>query len=147
MKRIVIATDGSDAAADALEAGFDLASGLDAELTVLYVRPTPSSLIGDPHYQRFVTEEVQHARAVITDAKLRAARYDVDPEYEVVEGDPATSVLEFAEARDADLIVVGSRGLGRVKRTVLGSVSREIVQRADRPVLVAKTGAGVLATR
>jgi len=61
----------------------------------------------------------------------------VEAETEVLEGDPAGRILELARLRDVDLIVVGSRGLGPVAGALLGSVSREVVQRADRPVLVA----------
>ena len=43
---------------------------------------------------------------MITDAKLHAIRYDVDPDYEVLEGEPVESILGFADSRDADLIVV-----------------------------------------
>ena len=82
---------------------------------------------------------------MITDAKLHAVRYDVDPDYEVLEGEPVESILGFADSRDADLIVVGSRGLGRVAGTVLGSVSKEIIRQAERPVMLAKERAHVAA--
>jgi len=61
----------------------------------------------------------------------------VDAETEVLEGDPAGRILELARLRDVDLIVVGSRGLGPIAGALVGSVSREVVHRADRPVLVA----------
>jgi nucleotide-binding universal stress UspA family protein len=61
----------------------------------------------------------------------------VEAEPEVLEGDPADRILELARMRDVDLIVVGSRGLGPIAGTLLGSVSREVLQHADRPVLVA----------
>jgi nucleotide-binding universal stress UspA family protein len=145
MKRIVIATDGSSGAADALEAGYELASRLDLEVIVVYARHSPLGFLGDPYYQDAVTEEGHHARAVIADAKLHATRFDVEPEYVVVEGSPAEAILEIADARDADLIVVGPRGLGRIAGTLLGSVSRDIINGADVPVLVAKTRAAVAA--
>jgi nucleotide-binding universal stress UspA family protein len=141
MKRILIATDGSVGAGTALEDGFGLASELDADALVVFVRHAPSELIGAPYYQDVVTEEARRARAVITDAKLRAVRYDVDVEYEVVEGDPVDGILELARSRDVDLIVVGSRGLGAVKSVVLGSVSNAVLHQADRPVLVTKARA------
>jgi nucleotide-binding universal stress UspA family protein len=145
MRRIVIATDGSSGAGDALELGYELAADTGADVSVVYVRHAPSGFLGAPYYQDVITDEAQHARGVIADAKLYATRYDVDPDYDVLEGDPAEAVLDFAQARDADVIVVGSRGLGRVAGALLGSVSREIVQRAERPVLVAKARAAVAA--
>lgn len=138
MKRIVIATDGSDGAGDALEQGFALASELGAKVFVLYVRPGPVSYVGAPSYQAVINEEARRAREVIDDAKVRASRYDVDVEYDVLEGDPVNGVLALARSRDADLIVVGSRGLGTVSSVLLGSVSKAILHRADRPVLVMK---------
>jgi nucleotide-binding universal stress UspA family protein len=82
--------------------------------------------------------------AVMLDAKLHATRYGLDADYEVVGGDPAGAIVDFAQARDADLIVIGSRGLGRVVGAILGSVSNTVVQTADRPVLVAKEPARVM---
>ncbi|HEX2291956.1 MAG TPA: universal stress protein [Gaiellaceae bacterium] len=145
MRRIVIATDGSTGAREALEQGFELAAEVGAEVAVAFVRHAPAGFLGAPYYQDVVTEEAQHARGVIADAKLYAMRYEVEPDYEVLEGDPAQAVIDFAQAREADLIVVGSRGLGRVAGVVLGSVSKEIAQRADRPVLVAKARTAVAA--
>lgn len=143
MNRILIATDGSRGAGHALEEGFALASDVGAEALVVFVRPSPTSFLGAPYYQDVVEEHARHARGVICDAKLRATRYDVEADYEVIEGDPVEGILELARYRDVDLVVVGSRGLGAVKSLVLGSVSKAILQEADRPVLVAKDRARV----
>jgi nucleotide-binding universal stress UspA family protein len=138
MKRILIATDGSNGAGHALEQGLELASQVGADVVVVYARPSPTSFLGAPYYQDVITEEAQHARGVITDAKLYATRYDVEVDYEVIEGDPVEAILSIARSRDVDLIVVGSRGLGAVTSLVVGSVSNAILHQADRPVLVAK---------
>jgi nucleotide-binding universal stress UspA family protein len=53
-------------------------------------------------------------------------------------GDPREALLEVARSENADLIVVGSRGLGAVAGALLGSVSSKVVHHADRPVLVAR---------
>jgi nucleotide-binding universal stress UspA family protein len=145
MKRIVIATDGSDGARQALEQGFALASDAGADVSVVYVRRSPNSFMGAPYYQDVITEEARHAKSVMDDARVRATRFDVETEYDVLEGDPVEEVLALARLRHADLIVVGSRGVGILSRVVLGSFSKAIVHRADRPVLVARTPAAVAA--
>jgi nucleotide-binding universal stress UspA family protein len=137
-KNLVIATDGSPGAREALETGLSLAAESDAAVTLAYVRQKPLPLLGDPFYQRSLGQELLRARTVLADAAALAAKYGVDAETEVLEGDAAHRVLELARDRDADLIVVGSRGRGAVTGALLGSVSATIVHDADRPVLVVK---------
>jgi nucleotide-binding universal stress UspA family protein len=141
MNRIVIATDGSSGSGHALEEGFELASALGADVSVVYVRHAPHAFLGSPYYQDVLTEEGKHARGVITDAKLSATRYDVDPECEVLEGEPVDAILGFADSRDADLIVVGSRGLvvspGRCRQRVQGDHQRAEAGRSRRAAHVA----------
>jgi nucleotide-binding universal stress UspA family protein len=139
MKRILIATDGSDGANIALDEGFALAAETGTEALVVYVRARPASFLGAPYYQDVLAEEARHARAVITNAKHHASRFDVEVDYEVLEGDPVDAILVLGRSRDVDLIVVGSRGLGTVRSLVLGSVSNALLHQADRPVLVART--------
>lgn len=123
MKRIVIATDGSAGAREALETGLSLARESRAVATLVYVR-SPGS-------------EPAQARAVLGEAAALAEQADVEFETEILEGNPARRVAEIARLHDADLIVVGSRGRGAFAGAFLGSVSVELVHRADRPVLVA----------
>lgn len=139
MNRILIASDGSECAAQALEDGYSIAAATGASVTVLYVRRTPSAYLGAPYYQDFLTDESRHAHVVIEDAERRAADYDVEIDYEVVEGDAVDEILNLARSRDVDMIVVGSRGLGSISSLMLGSVSTAVLYQSDRPVLVAKT--------
>jgi nucleotide-binding universal stress UspA family protein len=137
MKQILVATDGSENGRHALEEAVELAAAADAKLTVVCVRHAPLRVLGDPIYQRSLSAELRHANETLAIATGVARTAGVEAEAEVLEGNPAKRILELARLRDADLIVVGSRGLGSVASALLGSVSRDVLHHADRPVLVA----------
>jgi nucleotide-binding universal stress UspA family protein len=139
--RILIATDGSAGAAVAVDQGVWLAKMLGAEAIFLAVVRSPLPLLGEPYYQRALTADLRKARTAIANATLAADERRVPYDTEVVEGSPSEAILEVARNRDVDMIVVGSRGRGAVTGAVLGSVSSDVVHRADRPVLVARPGA------
>jgi nucleotide-binding universal stress UspA family protein len=86
---------------------------------------------------RIVEERKVGGRDLLAKASARCR--DVDPdvacETELVQGEPADALIEVAKARDAAEIVVGSRGSGR-SWTPIGSVSRQVLNDADRPVVV-----------
>ncbi len=136
MKRILIATDGSAGGREAVEQGLALAAATDARATLVYVRKPPLPIVGDACYQRVLSVTSRHARQIVEDAAARATELGVEAEHEVLEGDAAERIVEFARLCDSDVIVVGSRALGSIAGTLLGSVSRTVVDTADRPVLV-----------
>jgi nucleotide-binding universal stress UspA family protein len=136
--RILIATDGSPGSLAAAEEGVRLAKILDADVTFVAVAHAPLPVLGDPYYQRALSESLGTMRTALAKTTPYADERHVTYETELLEGSPAQAVLELARSRDVDLIVVGSRGLGAVKGALLGSVSSEIVHHADRPVLVAR---------
>ena len=138
MKQIVVATDGSEHGRRAVELALDLAAPTGAELTIVFVRHAPPPLLGAPYYQHSLSTELRHAEEVAAFAEAQARDCGVEAEVEVLEGEPAHRIVELARAREADLIVVGSRGLGVVQSALFGSVSKTLVTQAQRPVLVVK---------
>ncbi len=137
MENIVIAVDGSDASDLAVREGLELAEEAHASVTFVNVRE-PITLLGAPYDQRELSRQLAHARATLDRAKAGAEEIGVDAAYEIREGDAADQILRLAEDRSAELIVVGSRGLGAITGALLGSVSKAVVKGADRPVLVVK---------
>jgi len=124
-----------------------IAERMSADLLVLHVfAPTstapmpidPMSGFGDFAYVTY-DPEVQHniERAEEHEFHAFLVAHFVHPiQPEILNGDPATCILEQADEQGADLIVLGKRHHNRLERILLGSVTREVFERADRPVLL-----------
>lgn len=137
MKQILVATDGSENARYAVDQALELARACEAKLLITYVRHAPLPVLGEPVFQRSLSRELRQAQEATRTAAELARGAGIEAEVEILEGNAGAHILELARSRDVDLVVVGSRGLGTVAGALLGSVSREIVHHADRPVLVA----------
>jgi nucleotide-binding universal stress UspA family protein len=138
MKTILIATDGSDPASAAVAAGLELAADESAEvvfvhvISILDLSPTTN---GGNEPQRVPRAEDDPVLSAALD-RARTAR--LAARTELLLGYAPKQILRVAREIDADLIVVGSRGLGRMKSAVLGSTSHEVLANSDRPVLVVR---------
>jgi len=140
MKTILIATDGSRCANEAVELGIELAEENDAMPVFVHVVPQFDAL---PLGAFAPTGAIEH---VVTDADrepLEAAAevarlHGLEPATRILVGDPAREIVAYADSIVADLIVVGSRGRGGFKSTVLGSVSQAVLHEARTPVLVVR---------
>ena len=140
-KKIVVAYDGSDHAKNAIRIASDLAKAFGSKVYVVEVVDTAAMLgMGlAPIPAEIINQIYEKARRDVNEGQELAKSLGVtDVEGQVLEGDPATSIIEFASKNGADLIVTGSRGLSTFKRVLLGSVSTKIVQESRIPVLVVK---------
>ena len=141
MKKILIATDGSDSGHEALEFGLDLADEQGAWAHVVHVTPTvdvmPYSNFGFiapalPH--EFDVHDYEPLRKAVELAEEKCMRIET----KLLKGKPADEIVAYADSIDADLIVVGSRGHGAVTSALIGSVSRGILRESRRPVLIVR---------
>jgi len=142
-KNILVAVDGSQGAQKALGVAVGLQSSCGADLLVLTVYRHHSLLEASmsmvrPDDPSPPDESMRdHAREIAEQAKEFASRAGVETVRAFVKiGQPARTIVKFAEEHDVDVIVVGSRGLGDVEGFLLGSVSHKITSLADCPVLV-----------
>ncbi|MGC9974871.1 MAG: universal stress protein [Gaiellaceae bacterium] len=135
MQTILVATDGSICGQQAEDEGVELAVATGARLVFLHVQPE-----GDPSRSQpgTLSEETDESHALLDRALAKAVEAGVYAESEIVEGNPGREIVDAARLRGADIIVVGSRGHGKLSSMFLGSVSHDVLSEADRPVLIVK---------
>jgi nucleotide-binding universal stress UspA family protein len=128
---VVAAVDGSASSLAATATAARIARGAAAPLYLVSVRNGPPEWLGEPYYQRRLDDEMAAARGALEASAGIAAAEGVDAHLEVLEGEPAKRIREFAADHNARCIVLGTRSR-RVKR----SVSHRVIRDSHRPVVV-----------
>ena len=138
--RVLVGFDGSSQARRACELGTELASRFHATLTIVVVRSPRSEEI-DPVLENLVPlpDGSRTFAGVLEDFREKAlARGAARVDVVYLRGDALDELLDWVERHPQDLLVVGSRGLSRGRRLLLGSVSLGLMSRAPCPVLVVR---------
>lgn len=139
MRPIVLATDGSATAALATSEAIGLAAACNAPLVVVTAWDVPYTGLGYAPLPLMIDVDPDAAErsSKIADQAAKEARVaGVSAQTEVRRGFPVDVICSTAADRDARLIVVGSHGWGRFRRTLFGSVSRGVLKSAPCPVLI-----------
>lgn len=142
--RIMVCFDGSTHSLRALSVGISLASKYQSLLTVTYAIPLPLNGfgLGEPYYEWDQFEKAAKARIEkqIRPYTKKASASDIALETSYLGGTVSVpeTLLNSAENTGADLIIMGSRGLGGFRGMLLGSVSQAMVTNAKVPVLIVK---------
>jgi len=143
--RILLATDGSEDSEVAAKTAATLAASTSSELHLVHVGPgLPLYELPDypARFEEVVKAQRQEAQRVLDEqvrkvegsgAPVREAHLEMDER-------PDRAIVELGEKLGVGLVVVGSRGLGRLRRTLMGSVSDSVVRHTHCPVLVVRDG-------
>lgn len=138
-ERILLGTDGSEAARNATEAALRLARATGAELRAVHALHRPVLYAAAPTYDPRVREEREGlGRSLLAEVRERGAELGISTSSELREGSPGDELLAEAESWKADLIVAGTHGHGQLSRAILGSVTDQLVRQARTPVLTVR---------
>lgn len=137
-KNILVGVDGSDYAFKAAQVAGEMARCTQADLVVVSCFEPVPAYLGEPNLQQAITEHISQAESVLQTALERIGEIPGQMHKEVIEGSPADTILSVAGVRSIDLIIMGTRGLGRISRALLGSQSQKVVSQADCPVMLVR---------
>ena len=129
--------DGSKPSVRGLDKAIEIARGTHATIAGVYIIPILPTNLPDamiPYYLYPITK----AKRFMTSAKKRAAKKGIVFRSKIIHGSPIREIQDMAKSKKFDLIVIGSRGQGKLKEVFLGSVANAVVHRSPIPVLVVK---------
>jgi nucleotide-binding universal stress UspA family protein len=140
LSNILVAFDGSDQSKKAMEYAIQLAKTYSSKLEVVHVFYYSGFILGEapiaaPAY--ILKEQQEYSNLILSEANqliesIPGARVTL------LRGSPAKAIIDYAKENNSELIIIGSRGLGGIDEFVLGSVSHNVVQHSQIPVLVVK---------
>ena len=136
---ILLGVDGSEHALHAAKTAADLARSMKSEtLRIVVAYDSVPPYLGEPNMQTAISARMKEAEDVLQKAMEVVGEIPGEIHTETLEGPPAEALLDVANTRKCDLIVMGSRGLGRLTGLLLGSQSQKVVQHAPCPVLIVR---------
>ena len=143
--RIVVGTDGSDTAAEAVRQAVDLAKLAGAQLNIVSAyapvskRRVEGEQLDAPTDVQYEIGPREDVNLVLEAAAAEARKAGVEVSIHPVEADPTDAILNTAEETKADLIVVGNKGMTGARRYLLGSVPNNVSHHAPCSVMIVRT--------
>ncbi|OQX65199.1 MAG: universal stress protein [Anaerolinea sp. 4484_236] len=137
-KNILLAVDGSSHSLRAAQAAAELARCLNANLWIVVAFEPVPAYLGEPNLQHMISARLDEANELLEKALEIVGEIPGELKTEVLEGPAAEAILDVADVRGNDLIVIGSRGRGKLRGLLLGSQSQKVLQHAPCPVLMVK---------
>jgi nucleotide-binding universal stress UspA family protein len=140
LSKILAAVDGSDNSFRALDHAIFLAKRVEAHLTAIHVVENPPTVYVESQklLNELLTKYKAESAKVLDRCKQAAEMSGVNIETVLAEGDAATNIVGYAQREGFDLVVIGSRGLGKFKEVVLGSTSSKVLHHTKSAVLIVR---------
>ncbi|MDP1849370.1 MAG: universal stress protein [Solirubrobacteraceae bacterium] len=144
-RSIVVGTDGSDTATQAVRQAIELARSVGARIDLVSAyEPVSDARLREesihvPEDLQWMINPREDVRATLEAAASEVRAAGVEVEVFALQGDPADAILDVAEERGSDLIVVGNKGMTGAKRFLLGSVPNKVSHHAPCSVLIIRT--------
>jgi nucleotide-binding universal stress UspA family protein len=142
---IVVGTDGSETAGEAVRQATELAKAVGATIFLVSAfQPVGNQRLREERQQvpddmSFMVNEREDVEATLRDGEEKVKEAGVGVQTFARQGDPADAILDVAEEQNADLIVVGNKGMSGAKRFLLGSVPNKVSHHAPCSVMIIRT--------
>ena len=137
-KNILVAIDGSQHGEKAAHLAGEMARMSSADLWVLNTFEPVPSYLGEPNLSQAISARTHEAEEIVAKTQSDVGEIPGHIHSETLEGPPAEAILNLAEVREIDLIIMGTRGLSRLAGVLLGSQSQKVISHADCPVMLAR---------
>ena len=137
-KSILLGVDGSGHALKAAHVAGDIARCMQADVWVVVSFDPIPTYLGEELTQEVNAARLQHAQEILKPALEAIGKTETSVKTQILEGPPAEAILSVAEESNIDLIILGTRGLGRLSGLALGSQSQKVLTHANCPVLIAR---------
>jgi nucleotide-binding universal stress UspA family protein len=137
--KVLLAVDGSEHALHAARTAADLARTMnskDFRIVVAYDFIPP--YLGEPNLQSAIDARMEDAKSILDTAVKEVGKLPCEIHTELIEGSIAEAIIGVATTRKSDVIVMGSRGLGKLAGLLIGSNSQKVVAHAPCPVLIVR---------
>jgi nucleotide-binding universal stress UspA family protein len=136
VKKILVPIDGSKNSFRGLDSAIYLARQCHATITGIHVHHMPAAY--SIHPLGFLGTKTTKTKKLFESAKTRAAKKGIVFNSKIISGVPGYDIVNFAQKKKFDLIVIGARGLGSVKEVFLGSVSNYVIHKSKIPVVIVR---------
>ncbi len=137
-KNILLAFDGSEHSSKAAKLAGEICRSMSSDLWLITVFDPVPGYIGQPYLDQAIAQRMETGEAVLKDALSQIGEISGKLTTELLEGPVAEAILGVIDAREIDLVIMGTRGLSRLQGLVVGSQSQKVIQHASCPVMLVR---------